>query len=74
LVGRPGKTTINKETKELKELGKAENTIRKNQQQVDKAGNNIERNRPDIQYDKVGLQYNEEFDHKSQVALGMKEQ
>lgn len=38
--------------------------IRKNQQQVDKNGNKVGNNRPDIQYDKEDGHHNEEYDHK----------
>ena len=38
--------------------------MRKNQQQVDKDGIKVGRNRPDIQYDKNGVHHNEEYDHK----------
>lgn len=37
--------------------------IRKNQTQVDKNGNQVVKNRPDIQYDKNGKHHNVEYDN-----------
>lgn len=38
-------------------------SIRKNQQQVDVNGNKVGNNRPDVQYDKDGCHYCVEYDH-----------
>ncbi len=53
---------IDKKVEELKEDSSVTN-IRKNQQQVDKDGNKVGTNRPDIQYDKDGCHYCIEYDH-----------
>jgi hypothetical protein len=39
--------------------------IRKNQRQVDAHGNQVGRNRPDIQFDRNGKHYNREIDTRS---------
>ncbi len=53
---------IDKHIKELKEDPEVSN-IRKNQTQVDKDGNKVGDNRPDIQYDKRGKHHNVEHDN-----------
>jgi hypothetical protein len=55
---------LDNRVEELKKSGAKQ--IRKNQQQVDKDGNKVGKNRPDIQYnDEDGVHHNEEFDYKS---------
>ncbi|SEA53051.1 Uncharacterized conserved protein RhaS, contains 28 RHS repeats [Arachidicoccus rhizosphaerae] len=61
--GENHNNALNDRVKELEDMGGATN-IRKNQQQVDKDGIKVGRNRPDIQYDKNGVHHNEEYDHK----------
>lgn len=53
---------IDKKVKELKQDPSVTN-IRKNQQQVDKNGNKVGTNRPDVQYDKDGCHHCVEFDN-----------
>ncbi|WP_208852115.1 hypothetical protein [Mixta intestinalis] len=42
--------------------------IRKNQQQVDVNGNKVGNNKPDIQYNKDGVNYNIEYDTSTRAS------
>ncbi|AMP99532.1 Rhs family protein [Pedobacter cryoconitis] len=45
-------------------------SIRKNQQQVDLVGNNVGKNRPDLQYDRDGVHHNVEIDTSDSGSFG----
>jgi RHS repeat-associated protein len=60
---------INKKINELKKI-KGNRHFRKNQQQVDADGNNVGKNRPDIQYDDAnGVHHNIELDNNPAQSL-----
>ncbi len=60
--GKEHNTAIDNRVEELKKDAEVKN-IRKNQKQVDYNGKRVGNNQPDVQYDKDGKHYDEEYDN-----------